>query len=392
MSGQGATLREFRADWRILQEAVTRSLRVCESLPNRPASLDDPFDCKDLLIPPLHTLVDQLADESVHRWKTLDHRKVVGDGERPQWYQRRVRLPENFRFDREPEENPATDERVISLENPADTLPYSSELRKLFAQVPTIAKLREKTFRGHGLHRVAAIVEGDNGNARKRLRLSQQHDVVPQSARPLVATMRIECWKKRPSSESVTDKNRLVLEFSETQTLLDVHIALVTIAAVAHRGETADEQGFFLIEGIFYVSTETLSLSSIVDWLKLDEIRSKHAGIDISSIIVKNMVDTNLCDLKCRLGVRYCHQSSSSFESAVFVTDRRMTSSGHYFPIIHDVWLHSDVTCDVCLNQPASRATATTSSLGHRALCTDCCRLLRVPDTDQRCYTVWESG
>jgi hypothetical protein len=401
-SDEAKSLREFRDDWQAVQQAIARSLRVGRSITSLTANQDkstdhdsDPFDCQDLAIPPIHTQVDRTADDFVRRWRTLDHRKIVVDGERPYWYRRKVRLPDNFRFDQAPADNAAaadTDERVICLDNPANTESYSAELCKLLDKVKTTTKIYEKTFSGHGLRRVAALADKDDP-ARKRMRLAQQHDVVPHSARPLVATMRFECWKNLPSIDSIPDKNRLVLEFSESQTLHEVHDAIVAMAA-SNSGDSpiVDDQGFFFIEGKIFVSRDAPSLVSIVDWLQSDGTRLTSAGIDAGSIIVKKMEETIICDLKCRLGVRYCHQSSSSFESAIFVTDRRMTSSGHSFPILHDIWLHSETPCEACLSQPAAKVTATTSYLGHRALCSDCCRQLQVPDSDQRGYTVWEAG
>lgn len=393
------SLRDFKNDWKSIQELRKRSVRVTDEAEtveeNRAESVTlNPFDCRDLAVGYVHDQADKIAEEFVRRWRTLDHRKVVVDNN-PTWYQRRVRLPENFRLDQEPDSNPAVDERVVNLDSPSDTLSYSSELWKLFNKVPSVEKLEQATGASNSFAEITSLSSEDESRCRKRLRLSQCHDAVPKHAGPFVATIRLEFWKNRPTDDSLPDSNRLVLEFSESHTLLDVHKTLVNMAATNKWGEDDTiDKGFFFIENTFYVSNEASSAQSVIEWLKSDKKRLVDLGLHDCCIStkVKSMAGASLADLRCRLGVRYCHQSSSSFESALFVTDFRMINSFFDFPIVHDIWLESGVNCESCFSQPATRSTATTSALGHRALCKACCRLLKVPDTDHRCYTVWEGG
>lgn len=390
------SLCEFKNGWYSIQEIAKRQTETANDrkIDNTTGGIKDPFDCSGLTLAYIHDQADRIAEDFARRWRTLDHRKII-DGERPQWYQRRVRLPENFRLDQKPVENPDSDERVVNLDNPEETLSYSSELWKLFEKIPSADELELQTFTGQCLPRTAALSVADESQGRKRMRLSQCHDVVPRSNGTFVATIRLECWKNAPTSDSLPDRNRLVLEFSEDQTLLDVHKTLVLMAATNKDKEmNTSNEGFFFIENHFYVSTERTSVQSIIEWLKSEKKRSATLGLDDSctSAQVKSMADTRIADLHCRFGVRYCHQSSWTFESAIFVTDFRMSNGNHCFPIIHDTWFDSTVNCEACLGQPATLTTATTSALGHRTLCKSCCQSLNIPDIDHKCYTVWDAG
>jgi snRNA-activating protein complex (SNAPc), subunit 3 len=229
---------------------------------------DDPFDCRSLRVPPTHVLADAVADEFVEKWRALDQRKIVTDTgsgrnggnlksdehdvdsetngsdvdenamERtfkrqkisdepqvlsllslPRWYEKHVRLPEQFdytstkRADDPPSLHDPTDrDRVISLHDPTLTTSYHAELWHLFAQIPTAGQLDQAaTDTSH----FAALVDDDrssttqpivplvatkallheieagradskmmDGHALSRLRMNDRHDAIVGLCKP----------------------------------------------------------------------------------------------------------------------------------------------------------------------------------------------------------------
>lgn len=486
---QRQTLKEFEAQWQMLLLPRQLPMTITKNDESKKGSGDDdddedPFDCSSVAVPPTHVLADWVADEFVERWRALDQRKIsAGVGGRgsdepdlegnhdepqppqqkrikttqqqlPRWYEKHVRLPEQFDYATQQAEPPIDDgtgDRVVSLEDPDATTSYHAELWKLFADIPSHKQLDEEATAGYRLPHTEQLhaeinqarIHTNNldGHALSRLRMNDRHDPLPivlpvkDATAPgsCGTTLRLECLRQQMRRGSTPDSNRMVLEFLGTQTLLDVHAAIVELtddelwrirdattatSAGADDEETGDaadtdehnamnmaSSGYFFIEDTFYTTGPVDYTSPVLEWLKSGNEREQkrrllHLGITGGFTSVKNMADTRLDEISCRLGIRYVHVHNGDVECAVFVTDRRLVSKAatrkEQFPIIHDIWTPSYTIpeCEVCLNRAAAVATSTSCQVtgGHRALCEACCRQLKLPVNSRdkiKRFTVW---
>ena len=208
---------------------------------------DDPFDCSDIAIPPLHAHINNVVQSFVDEWRELDERKIVErtalpsnnksgsteeatiatttnssiqdeSGEPPQkmariegvklprWYIDRVRLPEQFDYQSRLAEPPLDDgqgDRVVSLTDPTETLSYHTELWKLFKALPTVDQMEIDAISNHKLPvmeklcaELASYGTRYDGMALSRLRYNDRHDSIPPSASERIATIQFECWKR----------------------------------------------------------------------------------------------------------------------------------------------------------------------------------------------------
>jgi hypothetical protein len=321
------SLKESARRWKILLERTRRS-RTTDTTSSIATHTDqqkhppeeDPFDCTSLAVPPTFDLVKDVATDFVQQWRDLDERKVVADGvvvdqhhpaddplvvdgadndeaqgprkkprvetaaeaaassvlARPVWYDRHVRLPENFDYASRQSEPPLAqpgDDRVISLTDPNQLLSYHEELWNLFRSIPTVAQLEEDVVAAAATATVPEEESAHNsgcmqhtqkllneitdtlvvyprldGHALSRLRYNDRHDPVPplppamQSATTTTTakatddicnftpTIRFECWRRQPRRGTTPDPHRMVLEFAGSQTLLDFHWAIVELS------------------------------------------------------------------------------------------------------------------------------------------------------------------
>jgi snRNA-activating protein complex (SNAPc), subunit 3 len=455
---------------------------------------DDPFDCSDLRFPSVAGLVDDAAAAWVQEWKELDERKIIfGQGmnansnepngnepaaaaaaaasrKRPYWLDKHVRLPEHFdyatRQDGPPpstdnDDNVMNDDRVLSLHDPTKTTSYHAELWKLFASIPTAKQLEQDAMAG-GMTRLPHSIRlrdemEKEGNKNRdlyrlsRLRMSDRHSfpssnassavalvsglsINQQPSEPVLGSIVLECWKRQPKRGSMPDPSRAVLEFLGSQTLYDVHCALIDLTedefwnqVVVVSGNVNDSSntknkdeessGLFFIEDIFYTTGSVDYVTPIQNWLQgngeknIDSSRALGLGINsrLDSLPVRSMKEMRLDEIEMRLGVRYLHVHHGNVECSVFLVDRQYSCSAvdaaaaaaaaltatatpstatSSFPLLHDVWTPTFATpdCEACSTaaphsgrgRPAVMATATTCAItdGHRALCLDCARQL----------------
>jgi snRNA-activating protein complex (SNAPc), subunit 3 len=449
---------------------------------------NDPYCCKHLRIAPSHELIDLVVNDFIARWRALDQRKInapvpsKSDGisnevttTLPKWYEKHVRLPEQFDYatvqGQPPHDDGVSGDRVVSLVDPTATTSYQTELWKLFADIPTRQQLEDSVCDGSQLVHTCkwfktmnSAVSGQCTTAQweqlglSKLRMNDRHDLPPPITRThtrLVEVgdpvqlhcglLRFECLRKQLRRSSTPDSNRMILEFLGSQTLLEVHEALVELTddefwrynvvndenaarssttqldtadndAVENRitevtGEATEpsstSSGYFFIENTFYVSGSVDYVTPILNWLQKGTKREqtqrlKHLGIDTTDPCIRPMKDIRLYDLPTRLGVRYVHVHHGDVECAIFVTDRRLMpktiARQFQFPIIYDIWTpsYNIPDCEVCQNRAAVIATATNCAVtrGHRALCEQCSRQLHLQissrDKIER-YTVWRS-
>jgi snRNA-activating protein complex (SNAPc), subunit 3 len=395
----------------------------------------------------------------------------------PRWYEKHVRLPEHFDYTSEllahnpPSVNDITDyERVVSLVDPTITTSYHAELWHLFRQIPSadqleiLATTTAMSEEGDGIVPLSATralqVEIEtarqhtnmlDGHALSRLRMSDRHDALPMtpiktlSTTSWTGTVRFEFLRQQLRRTSTPESNRMVLEFSGSQTLLELHQAIVELthdelgqsmqqrtdpptttmaesngqssgngAVNGHQSESfiPFSSGFFFIEDTFYKTGPIDYTAPILQWLSSgnsDRERKRrclHLGLvpnlNGSFVVptVKDMSHIRLDEISCRLGIRYVHVHNGDIECAMFLTDRRLISSAVtstvQFPILHDLWSPSYTVpeCDVCKTRAAAVATSTECVIanGHRALCEACCRqldlLAKAPDQIMP-YNVW---
>jgi snRNA-activating protein complex (SNAPc), subunit 3 len=275
-------------------------------------------------IPSSHDLIDTVVLDVIQQWRRLDERKITAGIQQqqqqpnnndsttndtndnirntkalPKWYEKHVRLPEQFDYATVQAEPPHDDgssgDRVIQLDDPTNTGSYHTELWKLFATIPTRQQLEESVCTQHSLPHTALwfqqhgpILQGNQPCSAtnfdtygfSRFRLNDRHDlpVLPTLQTPALPTRRLsqnqrstnlesdpistanthtskdycglirfECVRKQFRRTSTPDSNRMVLEFHESHTLLDVHNAIVEL--------TDDE--------LWYDYAATVPLSSI---------------------------------------------------------------------------------------------------------------------------------
>jgi hypothetical protein len=432
---------------------------------------EDPFDCSNLEVPPSRVMVDRMLTSYIQQWKHLEERKLVdlvdavdeynamdiadddgtmatgrkrkrapavGLNKSPGWHVNRLRLPENFDYAGEkshPPQDTGGGERVVSLQNTSETLSFERELWKIFQSVPTVEQLenalrqRTKCDNTRKLH--AEILESQERFARSdahalsRLRMNDRHDLPQQAGEHTanvdddksmyVTTIRLECWRWQLKRGASPDSDRAELQFLGTQTLQDVHNAIVELARdelwlQSTKSQNLDDSGMFLIEDTFYQTGTIDYVGPIQKWL--DDANDESSTPDQSSprrvflglpakesMTIEPMGSAQLDQISWRLGVRYYHCHHGDVESSVFLTDIRYgpRSTMTPYPILHDVWTESYSTtdCEACRRRPAvlvSSASNEATDGGPRALCKPCCEQLRLPMDDKGVlekYAIW---
>ena len=239
----------------------------------------------------------------------------------------RLLLPEQFdyrtrRSDPPPDDENSGGDRVISLVNPNETLSYHRELWKLFATIPRRQELENQAREGHEVHNTLKVYEEVNAlkntstadyHALLRLRMPDRHGLPPLTVfgqpsndpknkhelPPTTATVRMEFWRRQPKRMTTPDCNRMILEFLESQTLFDVHMAVSKMLEDElwesgrklkdKDGNTGDDvdggtSGCFFIEDTFYTTGTVDYASPIVEWLdgytgQPNPTRRRHLGI-----------------------------------------------------------------------------------------------------------------
>lgn len=196
------TLNEFERRWKQLRKhTITTHLDELEN---------DPFDCSSMKIPPAFGLVEDAIQGYVDEWRELDERKVVNQGESmPKWYEKHIRLPDNFDYESRNPQAPEDDgkgERVLSLEDPSQTLSHAQELWKLFHRVPTVEELEARATKDPKLEHMRALLneqmeQTSNADALalSRLRVCDRHQFPPiflSDREGAVPTIRFELWRR----------------------------------------------------------------------------------------------------------------------------------------------------------------------------------------------------
>lgn len=445
------SLKEFERRWGILlargpPDTISATDGInCQQVDKQ----EDPFDCSSLAVPPTYDSVNSVALHFAEQWRDLDQRKVAegmlpqdqdggGDSDEnvtkkprieklPYWYtNQHVRLPEQFDYATRQPEPPADDglgDRVVSLQDPSQSTSYHQELWKLFRSIPTAETLEKEALQGARLPNIQALtqemMEGAqgyprlDGHALSRLRTSDRHELPPYPpfSKRDTATIRFECWRRQPKRGATPDTNRAVLEFLGSQTLQDFHHVLVNMLEdglwTNNNPNNADKQessGFFFLEGIFYTVGSVDYTASIQTWLTLgtcleQKDRADFLGLCPGNAPVRSMADTRLDEIELRLGMRYHHVCHGDVECCIIATDQRLAAKASVpYPILHDIWTPSYATpeCEACRHRVAVIATATSclqTGGGHRALCEECSRHLKLqvtaPDQIER-YAVWK--
>ena len=293
----------------------------------------------------------------------------------------RLQLPEQFDYATRrstPPEDDGSGDRVISLLDPTKTLSYHQELWKLFESVPTAEQLEQEAKEGIHLPNtekvLAEIAEATQKNGRadihsiSRLRMSDRHGLPPpasksnnryESRNNHVSTIRFEFWRRQLKRGVAPDCNRMVLEYLDSQSLLDVHNHLVELSEDYLWTNNVDEvaSGFFFIEEVFYTVGCVDYVGPILNWIdgptgRPNPARRRYLGISsLEALEVKSMQDMPLSKLELRLGMRYVHVHHGDVECAMFVTDIRRTRHANVpYPLIHDIWTPSYPTpiCEAC--------------------------------------------
>jgi hypothetical protein len=265
---------------------------------------DDPFNCKSIAVLPTHDIVENALKEYVKEWKQLDDRKVnkvakvstkdieLNDSDNNDdddgnisvntanntkitktkhhaggWRSmddKRLSLPERFNYagGGPPDDDDDGGDRVISLDNPTQTLSYHKELWKLFNSIPTYRQLEDMARSGNQVNNTLRMYQETHAvkagtadyHALSRLRMPDRHGLPPyyaqQSSRKqrltttttttnnnnsnsqtdTTSTITFEIWRRQPKRSCTSDCNRMVLEFRASQTLWDLHMILSQMA------------------------------------------------------------------------------------------------------------------------------------------------------------------
>lgn len=386
---------------------------------------EDPFDCKELVVLPEKVQVDQILNVHGMLWRDLDSRKIHPNERNrisahadqstkrrvrfkallKKRFKSRVRLPDNFDYASKndgPPEDDGSGDRVVSLEDPNTTLSYERELWKLFHNVPTVSELRKDLMEGAQCKHMRAF-HGELQQALRELkslgqfglcnmRMRDMHSLPDPKTTDTVNTIRVECWRSQPKSRPTPDAERMELEFLTSQTLLDVHTAIVELAEDLLWDETGvsarEASGFFLIEDTFYTAGSVDYTTPILKWLgendaesKIGSIRRKYLGLS-ETLHLRKMAACRIDSIPVRLGVRYLHVHHGDFECSFFFSDiRTKTKAYKRYPLIHDAWEKSYPLpfCDACTERVATLVTPPDDEIsdgGPRSLCRRCHKAL----------------
>jgi len=336
----------------------------------------------------------------------------------------RLRLPHCFDYmgvGIEPEDD-GTGDRVLTLSGlrthdhsqQPDTTSYEKELWKLFRNIPSSMELQAHARSGAQLSNSIRLQKSifDAMNKHNppdrhllaRMRTADRHGLPPPEIPrredgsipvPDTPTLRFECWRKQPHRRPSPDPNRMELEFTSDQTLLDFHMALVQMQedvlwedAV---GKEETPSGCFFFEGEFYSHGDIDYSTPLTEWIdggnqEPNPVRRGYLGISSETPFQKkSMKNVLLKDLPLRLGFRYYHVCHGDVETSVFLTDRRVTWESHIrYPILHDIWTAPNRVpfCDACGTFNAAYITSPTlveTDETRRLLCEHCRELLNIP-------------
>ncbi|GAX10166.1 hypothetical protein FisN_3Lh362 [Fistulifera solaris] len=406
--------KHFEQEWQLLlQRKASYQTTQAERANTNDTTDDDPFDCSNIVIPPLQVIAEQVVAEALQKWEKLEERKVSRETN-PTWYENHVRLPDHFDYTTTQPQNPYSDDhpegdRVVSLVDPSVHLSYERALWELFAAVP---RASEMVRRDHALSRTQHVLQEIrqgfrdysriDGHALARLRRKDRHGLPPSDSQQQVSTVCLECWRRLPGRFGAVEPHRMVMEFLGTQTLFDVHRAIIELADDRlwnrSRPEAVDS-GFFFMEGTFYGVGRVDYISPILAWLFSEPesvARRTFLGLTDVPIFARPMQAVALQDLELRLGVRYVHVCHGDVECSIYLVDRKIGPKQPLpYPLLHDIWSPSfalAVDCEACRVRTATLVTSTSceESLGHRLLCQPCCRDLRVPDACVEDYMIWK--
>ena len=450
-----ATCMETTQEWKAI-------LSTLPSLSSPPGiqSEDDPFRCEDVIFPSTFEVVAQTVEDYQRKWQQLDDRKIVTDSgkaseDRPvelgdqeqqekdeskkkrawggwRFVEDRLRLPHCFDYKgmgSEPDDS-GSGERVLTLsslaaheENP-ETTSYEKELWKMFKSIPSSNELEEIARVGAQLpcsidlqQRMFATMSKHSPPDRyllARLRTADRHGLPPgQLPRnmdgsipaPSVSTLRFECWRKQPRRLPSPDPNRMVIEFTTDQTLLDFHLALVQMQEDVlwedASGIKETPSGCFFLEGEFYIHGDVDYATPLIEWIdggndEPNPVRRGYLGMSsMEPISRKPMKDAHLKDLPLRLGFRYYHACHGDVETNVFLIDRRLTwTSPIRYPILHDIWTPYNRVpfCDACGTFNAAYVTSSAlveTDEARRSLCEPCRVLLQIPKDQLDLYAAY---
>ncbi len=348
--------------WRPIFEARDNRSRITMTMNDTEnANVESIFDCSDLIIPPTTELIEQEVGKAIEKWKALDSRVIEtdcfndndgssvkddvassnnsapadGDQKSTAGRPKKELLPPNFDYQCRlpPPDNNEDDEgnnnsagrkgkcqkRVISLMDPTKTLPYESELYKVFKSLPTMQEIERRYALGDCDDDNAATA-GDGGNndishtssssntfgcqhtiavrntleklrrrytridahSLGRMRVRDRHSSlynysardVGSTVTPLLqTTLRFEVLKPQVEDlrrGSGPDGNRLEIELHGSQhTLLDLHRTLIE-QSPAYKVSDDIPAGIFLIETVLYThgdAGEAAADSIISQWL-----------------------------------------------------------------------------------------------------------------------------
>lgn len=462
---------------RTTDAAATRTTSVIN--PQRDSSEIDPFDCSSLVVPSSKDLVEKTINENLIRWKKLDDRKIskqqlhAGPAQGGGWYYKddRLLLPAGFDYTTT-RTNPPSDsdddadgERVLCLDAPLTatgqpkTESYHSELWKLFKSIPTFDELEEKYHNNHLLNHTADVYhqmdkrvkypEKIHTTPMSMFRLSDRHGYPPQSQDDYqkldssVTTVWLECWKlgTMPTPTSTPDEHRMVLEFWDGQTLLDVHNTIrkmiedsqwylvlksrnkvtniekdaadvnntdVTNHTVTTNNTSTwkddEESGCFFIEDSCYKTGSIDYCERILDWLNGgktagNKVRLGYFGISTKDGICSHkMKDVKLSQIPFQIGTRYYHCCHGNIETSIMLIDRQESQKAPQYPIIHDTWIPSQwkavPLCEACQYQKVfytigGECEATDG--GPKLLCEQCCHDLRILEREPSKVAVFSS-
>jgi len=360
---------------------------------------DDPFDCSHIAVLPSKQMVESVLTERIEKWKSLERRKVIkeldaGAAKPKGWSVNRVRLPRNFDYDSklpEPLEQEGG-EKVVSLQDPSKMISYERELWKIFKDTPTVEELNADRMVGAKCTQMRQVVEymeanvqqayGLQSHANVRLRMKDRHSLPdPPISNSYFTTVRLEVWRRNLKNQPSMAAHRLELEFLASQTLEDVHAAIVELSEDEFWEETEEDQmksskersGFFFVEDTFYNAAGKVDyVTPILIWLDGDKDNQTRKNVQLprraylgihpdNEIHIKSMTNTRLDQIKWRLGTRYVHVHHGDVETAIFLSDIQLgPKQPTSYPLIHDDWVPSyhAVYCDACgKNQPGAVAT-----------------------------------
>jgi hypothetical protein len=400
--------------------------------------------------------------EAANNNETLSKKKKIRRGGWDFTQGRQLRLPKDFDYKTKlkappPISQDKDEHKVIDLLNPTRQLSYHQELWKLFASVPTVEDIKETARSNAQIPRTMQvyneIVEGTkrvprlDAHGLSRLRMSDRHGLPPptteqERTKPHTSTIRFEFWRrqlKRGSyififlyscyhcncnyvvryphpihfhAGSAPDGRRMVLEFLASQTLLDVHNAIVQMTEddVWTSQKDTTDSGCFFIEDQFYSTGTTDYTGPIIRWIDggglPNPTRRGYLGIATTKPFtnVKPMKEATLNHIPFRLGIRYYHVTHGDVECSFSITDSRLVHPATVpYPIIHDIWTPSYplTLCDACERFAATYVYHHRGSAAKdfqdgepKALCDNCCgqlKLLEKEKSSLQLYAVWKN-